>query len=157
MKHILVVGRIACGKTTLLQRLHDEQIHYKKTQAIEIYGDAIDTPGEYMEHKKLFHSLSVTCADADLVLMLQDCTDTETTYFPNMTSCLPIPVIGVVTKTDLGTPEQIRLAERLLEYAGVREVFHVSSYTDEGIRELREYLEDSGTVQEPEKTPGDPV
>ena len=140
-KHILVIGRIGCGKTTLLQRLHDEEIHYKKTQAIEIYGDAIDTPGEYMEHKKLFHSLSVTCTDADIALMLQDCTDTETTYFPNMTSSLPIPVIGIVSKTDLGTPEQIALAERLLEYAGVGKIFHISAYTDSGIAELRDYLE----------------
>lgn len=31
MKHILVVGRTACGKTTLLQRLMEQPISYKKT------------------------------------------------------------------------------------------------------------------------------
>lgn len=140
-RHVLVVGRIACGKTTLLQRLHNEEIHYKKTQAIEIFGDAIDTPGEYMEHKKLFHSLSITAVDADIALMLQDCTDTETTYFPGMANSLPIPVIGVVTKTDLGTQEQITMADRLLEYAGVTKIFHVSSYNNDGIQELIDFLE----------------
>ena len=84
MRHIIVVGRTACGKTTLLQRLMEEPIEYKKTYAIEIYGDAIDTPGEYMDHKKLFHSLMVTCTNAEALVLLHDCTDSVSTFFPGM-------------------------------------------------------------------------
>ena len=138
MRHIIVVGRTACGKTTLLQRLMEEPIEYKKTYAIEIYGDAIDTPGEYMDHKKLFHSLMVTCTNAEALVLLHDCTDSVSTFFPGMATAFQIPVIGVVSKTDLGTEQDIRYGEEILKMAGADKVFHVSAYTDEGVKELRD-------------------
>ena len=140
MRHIIVVGRTACGKTTLLQRLMEEPIEYKKTYAIEIYGDAIDTPGEYMDHKKLFHSLMVTCTNAEALVLLHDCTDSVSTFFPGMATAFQIPVIGVVSKTDLGTEPDIRYGDEILKMAGADKVFHVSAYTDEGVKELRDYL-----------------
>ena len=140
MRHIIVVGRTACGKTTLLQRLMEEPIEYRKTYAIEIYGDAIDTPGEYMDHKKLFHSLMVTCTNAEALVLLHDCTDSVSTFFPGMATAFQIPVIGVVSKTDLGTEQDIRYGEEILKMAGADRVFRVSAYTDEGVKELREYL-----------------
>ncbi len=140
MRHIIVVGRTACGKTTLLQRLMEEPIEYRKTYAIEIYGDAIDTPGEYMDHKKLFHSLMVTCTNAEALVLLHDCTDSVSTFFPGMATAFQIPVIGVVSKTDLGTEQDIRYGEEILKMAGADKVFHVSAYTDEGVKELRDYL-----------------
>ena len=140
MRHIIVVGRTACGKTTLLQRLMEEPIEYKKTYAIEIYGDAIDTPGEYMDHKKLFHSLMVTCTNAEALVLLHDCTDGVSTFFPGMATAFQIPVIGVVSKTDLGTEQDIRYGEEILKMAGADRVFRVSAYTDEGVKELRDYL-----------------
>lgn len=140
MRHIIVVGRTACGKTTLLQRLMEQPIEYRKTYAIEIYGDAIDTPGEYMDHKKLFHSLMVTCTNAEALVLLHDCTDSVSTFFPGMATAFQIPVIGVVSKTDLGTEQDIRYGEEILKMAGADRVFHVSAYTDEGVKELRDYL-----------------
>ena len=140
MRHIIVVGRTACGKTTLLQRLMEQPIEYRKTYAIEIYGDAIDTPGEYMDHKKLFHSLMVTCTNAEALVLLHDCTDGVSTFFPGMATAFQIPVIGVVSKTDLGTEQDIRYGEEILKMAGADRVFRVSAYTDEGVKELRDYL-----------------
>lgn len=140
MKHILVVGRTASGKTTLLQRLMDQPISYKKTYAIEIVGDAIDTPGEYMDHKRLFRSLLVTCTEAEALVLVHDCTDTVSTFFPGMASAFQIPVIGVVSKTDLGDEQGIRYGEEILKLAGADKVYKVSSYSDEGIDVLREYL-----------------
>lgn len=140
MRHILVVGRTASGKTTLLQRLMDEPITYKKTYAIEIVGDAIDTPGEYMDHKRLFRSLLVTCTEAEALVLVHDCTDTVSTFFPGMASAFQIPVIGVVTKTDLGDEQGIRYGEEILKLAGADVVYKVSSYRDEGIAELRKLL-----------------
>ena len=140
MRHIIVVGRTACGKTTLLQRLMEQPIEYRKTYAIEIYGDAIDTPGEYMDHKKLFHSLMVTCTNAEALVLLHDCTDSVSTFFPGMATAFQIPVIGVVSKTDLGTEQDIRYGDEILKMAGADRVFHVSAYTDEGVKELRDYL-----------------
>ena len=42
---IMLIGPSAAGKTTLIQRLIDEEIKYDKTQAVEYIGNFIDTPG----------------------------------------------------------------------------------------------------------------
>ena len=34
MKKIMLIGRTGCGKTTLTQKLNDEEVRYKKTQAV---------------------------------------------------------------------------------------------------------------------------
>ena len=36
MKKLMLIGRVAAGKTTLTQALRGEQIHYCKTQYINI-------------------------------------------------------------------------------------------------------------------------
>jgi len=53
------------------------------------------------------------------------------------------PVIGIVTQIDAprANPER---AERWLRLAGCEDVFHVSSYTGEGIWQILEYLKDPG-------------
>ena len=43
MKRTMFIGAIACGKTTLTQRLENQQIKYNKTQAIEFSSNIIDT------------------------------------------------------------------------------------------------------------------
>ena len=48
---IMLIGPSAAGKTTLIQRLIDEEIKYDKTQAVEYIGNFIDTPGEYMQQR----------------------------------------------------------------------------------------------------------
>ena len=53
MKKVLLVGSVACGKTTLAQRLNGLVRSYKKTQSIEVIGHTIDTPGEYLERRSL--------------------------------------------------------------------------------------------------------
>ena len=45
MKKILLIGTVSCGKTTLSQYLSGMELVYKKTQALDVIGTAIDTPG----------------------------------------------------------------------------------------------------------------
>ena len=68
MKKIMLVGTVGCGKTTLCQKLNGIEQKYKKTQAIEVVNQTIDTPGEYFEHRSFLRSLMVTAVDVDLVL-----------------------------------------------------------------------------------------
>ena len=42
MKKLMMMGRIACGKTTLCQYLMGEALTYRKTQTVQLMGDAID-------------------------------------------------------------------------------------------------------------------
>ncbi len=142
MKRIMLVGRISCGKTTLGQRLYGQTLTYKKTQTIELVGEAIDTPGEYMENRKLMNSLIVSAVDADLAVLLQSCTDEDSSYSPGQASMFSCPVIGVVTKIDLAPDRQsVANAKELLELAGAEKVFAVSAITGEGMREFAEYLQ----------------
>lgn len=143
MKKLMMMGRIACGKTTLCQYLMGQELSYHKTQTVQIMGDNIDTPGEYVENRALMRGLTVTAVDADAVLFLQDCTDPECRYSPGQAAMYGRPVIGVVTKIDLAPGGQaLEDAKGLLEMAGADPVFFISSYTGEGIPALVDYLED---------------
>ena len=142
MKKIMLVGSVGCGKTTLCQRINRLEQSYKKTQAIEVINTTIDTPGEFLERRSCLGSLLVTSCEVDLVLFLLDATESRFMYSPAQATSFPVPVIGVVTKTDLATAEQRCDARALLELAGAERIFEVSSVDGEGIDELIDYLTD---------------
>ena len=131
MKRVIMIGRVSCGKTTLCQRLVGDPLVYKKTQTVEIIGQAIDTPGEYAENRRLMRGLTVTAVDADLIVFLQSCVDGECSFSPGPASMFGAPAVGVVTQTDLA-PDEASKAQK---------VFLVSSVTGEGIVEFAEFLQ----------------
>ena len=65
MKKIMFVGPVGVGKTTLTQRLKGLELSYFKTQAIEFYDAIIDTPGEFLQHRKYYNALNVTATEAE--------------------------------------------------------------------------------------------
>lgn len=140
MKRVLLVGSVSCGKTTLCQRLNGAIRQYKKTQTIEVMGQTIDTPGEYLERRQLFSALLVTAAETDLVLFLLDPTQDRYLYSPGLAGAFPVPVIGVVTKTDLANADQLLIGKERLELAGADPVLFVSAVTGEGIDALARLL-----------------
>jgi ethanolamine utilization protein EutP len=140
MKKLLMIGTVSCGKTTLSQYLSGMELVYKKTQALDVIGTAIDTPGEYLEHRAYMRNLMVLSADVDYVLFLMDPTQERFMYSPGHSASFPVPVIGVVTKIDIATPKQIADAREMLEITGADPIFSISSYTGEGISELLKYI-----------------
>ena len=140
MKKIMLVGTVGCGKTTLCQKLNGIEQKYKKTQAIEVVNQTIDTPGEYFEHRSFLRSLMVTAVDVDLVLFLIDATQSRYMYSPGQATAFPVPAVGVVTKIDLATEQEIQDSIELLELAGADPVFCVSSADGRGVEELLAYL-----------------
>lgn len=140
MKKILLVGTVACGKTTLCQRLNGLTQSYKKTQAIEVIGKTVDTPGEYMERRSLVRNLMLMAADVDLVLFLVDPTQEQYLNTPGLATGFPVPVIGVVSKTDLASERQILDALEVLEIIGAAPVFQISSVSGDGMQALLDYL-----------------
>ena len=127
---IMLIGPSAAGKTTLIQRLIDEEIKYDKTQAVEYIGNFIDTPGEYMQQRGYWGSLTITSHDADIIGLVQD-----------SSSEFEKPVVGVITKIDKddSNPKQAR---SYLELAGCTTIFEVSSYTGEGVEALSQGFHD---------------
>lgn len=142
MKKIMLIGRTACGKTTFCQALHRTSLCYKKTQAIEFINNTIDTPGEYVENRRLYGALIVTSADANIILLMQDCTGLECIFAPSFSSMFNgKPVIGVVSKIDnANDEEQILQAEEKLKLAGAEKIFRISSVEGIGIEKFEEYL-----------------
>ena len=140
MKRILLIGKSMCGKTTLTQRIHGLDIKYEKTQMLTYSNDILDTPGEYMENRMLYKALIVSSYDCDVIGMVQACDEEHNVFPPGFSTAFTKPVIGIVTKTDLGgNPEK---AKEILEMAGAEKVFIVSAYENKGVEELVKYLED---------------
>ncbi|MDR2551590.1 MAG: EutP/PduV family microcompartment system protein [Treponema sp.] len=137
---LLVAGPVFSGKTTLCRNLANLPQVYVKTHAIEIVGNAIDTPGEYIENRCLWHRLKVTSCDAELVLFLQDAVNLNFYFVPGQASMFNCPVAGVVTKKDLAGPAALEQAGELLTLAGASPCFTVSLLSGEGMDVLREFI-----------------
>lgn len=140
MRKIILIGNIACGKTTLCQRINGMAMDYKKTQAPEVYGQTIDTPGEYLENRALTRNLVVTALEADVVVFVVDATQERYMFSPGQSNSFAQTVIGVVSKIDIATEKQRNTARQLLELAGAQRIFELSSRTGEGVEDFLQYL-----------------
>ena len=140
-KTIILIGRSAAGKTTFCQYINKEDLIYHKTQTVQVInGNIIDTPGEYLERGRMRGALTVASVDADIILLVQDATENGTMFPPAYTSSFAKPSIGLVTKEDIATKEQIENAVHFLEMAGVDKVFVISSTKGTGFDKLFEYI-----------------
>jgi ethanolamine utilization protein EutP len=141
LKKLILIGRVAAGKTTLMQALKGEQLSYCKTQYVYYTDTIIDTPGEYTENGRLASALALYTYEADVVGLLISSNYPYNPFPPNCTTSCNRDVIGLVTGVDKpdGNPERV---ERWLRLAGCKTVFHISSYTGEGIRDVIAYLDD---------------
>lgn len=140
MKKIMLIGRTGCGKTTLTQKLNNEEVKYKKTQAVSYKNRIIDTPGEYVENKMYYKSLLVLSADAKIIVLVQAATDEVTLFPPKFATMFPKKeVIGLVTKTDLENVN-VERSKRILLEAGATEVFTIGLNDEEGLETIRKRL-----------------
>lgn len=146
MKRFLLIGKSGSGKTSLLQRLYGRELEDQKTQTVESFGASIDTPGEYLERKNLFHALVVTAVDCDEILLVQAVDDADSSFPPGIDACLNRPVTGVVTKTDLvDDGARLDAAAAQLREAGASRIVSVSAKTGAGLEALRTVVfEESG-------------
>ena len=142
MKKIMFVGPVGVGKTTLTQRLKGLELTYYKTQAVEFHDTIIDTPGEFLQHRRYYSALNVTGADADVIGLLVAASNQMQTFPQGFSSLFNQEVIGIVTKIDMADKEeQIEKARRQLKAAGAKEIFEISATENEGIDRLQAYLE----------------
>lgn len=141
-KKVMLVGETDVGKTTMCQYLSNDKFLDKKTQSIRIVdGRIIDTPGEFVERRSRYCMLQVSSADADVVLLLKDPQREQSHIAPGFASMFSKPVIGVITKKDIATPQMLDDAAEVLERAGVCKVFAVSSINGDGYYELLSYID----------------
>lgn len=141
MKQVIFIGQTGCGKTTLCQKLNEQKLRYKKTQAVEFYGTSIDTPGEYMENPRFYNALHVTSAEAKIIALIADPTRDYQAIPPAFAGSFAKKVIGIVTKIDIAEPKAVEKAVEELKRAKAEPVFLVDTIAGTGIRELEDYLE----------------
>ena len=84
MRKLILMGRSESGKSTLIQALRHEEIHYHKTQYIDYRESIIDTPGEYIEEKQLGGALAVYSCEADIIGILISATEPFCLFPPNV-------------------------------------------------------------------------
>ena len=142
MKKIIFMGKSRSGKTTLCQKLHDLSVQYRKTQAVEQYTKAIDTPGEYLENRHYYSALIVSAADAKVIGIIADPLESENYIPPAFAMTFSRPVIGIITKIALASPKQIHQAETALKNGGITEIFKIDSLQNIGLKPLFSYLEE---------------
>ncbi|WP_372995924.1 EutP/PduV family microcompartment system protein [Lutispora sp.] len=140
MKKIILIGKSGSGKTTLTQKLLNQSSEYKKTQSIEYYNTIIDTPGEYLQNRNYYKALLVSSMESDAILLLQAAYDTDCFFPPGFANMFNKPAIGVVTKIDIETRHMEKVIKCLLN-AGAKCIYKVSSYSEEGLDDLRKFLE----------------
>ena len=140
MKKTMLIGRTGCGKTTLTQKLMDEEVKYKKTQAVTYKSKIIDTPGEYVENKMYYKSLLVLSSDAKIIILVQSAVDGATLFPPKFSTMFPKKeVIGIITKVDLAEAD-IERSKRFLVDAGATEVFTIGLNDEEGLEAIKKRL-----------------
>ncbi len=142
-KAIMLVGKSQAGKTTLIQYLTNQQISYHKTQTVQVVaGQFIDTPGEYLEQRSNYGALSVTAADVDVIALVQSAFEEGIMFAPGFGGMFfGKPVIGIITKIDLASEEQLERTEKALRLAGAEICFKVSSITGQGMAEFNKWLQ----------------
>lgn len=138
-KKIMLVGRSGAGKTTLIQALNGKKIEYSKTQSINYYDYIIDTPGEYIETKRLGSALALYSYEADIVGLLVDAEEEYSLYSPCITCMCNREVIGIITKIN-NKNASLEKAESWLKIAGCNKIFKIDSPKGEGIADLKRYL-----------------
>ena len=141
MKKIMLLGRVAAGKTTLTQALRGEEIKYFKTQYVNYMDTVIDTPGEYTERRETSGALALYAYEADVVGLVLSANEPYSIFSPCLTSMVNRETIGIITGIDKPDANVERVT-RWLKLAGCKKVFPVSSITGEGIKELADFLND---------------
>lgn len=140
-KRVILIGKSTAGKTTLCQCINHEELKYHKTQTVQIINkNMIDTPGEYLERTGFRGALVVTSTEADIILLVQDATEGGTMFPPMFNSMFAKPCVGIVTKADIASEEQVERAKKYLRIAGAGTLYVTSAVTGEGVDELVKQL-----------------
>lgn len=137
-----MIGAIEAGKSSLVRALIGDEQPARKTQALEYRDWVIDTPGEYSENPMFYRTLMATSLEAGIVVMVQDATRDRNYFPPGFSQGFPQSCVGVITKMDHPDADVQRAEQYLRQSLGDARIFRTSSVTNEGVPELRDFLQE---------------
>lgn len=141
MKKLFLMGRSEAGKTSLVQALKGEELHYLKTQYTNLSDNMIDSPGEYAESKRFSAALACFSFEGDVVGLVQAADEPYNLFGACLHTFIQRPLIGIITKTD--SPfANVPMIRQWMVNAGCDRIFLISNKTREGVDELIAYLEE---------------
>ncbi|WP_180489903.1 propanediol utilization protein PduV [Escherichia fergusonii] len=140
MKRMMLIGPSQCGKTSLTQWMRGETLRYQKTQAIVWTPATIDTPGEYLENRRLYSALLVSACEADVIALVLNANATWSPFSPGFTGPMNRPTIGILTKVDLADEQNVSRTEQWLKQAGAQQIFITSAVAKSGLDEIFTFL-----------------
>ena len=140
MKKVMLIGEWGSGKSTLIRALFDPGYVPRKVLALDFHRNFVNTPSEFLENRRFYPALITASADCDILAFVQDATRSTCQMPPAFAAMFNRRVIGVITKTDAPTANQLRARTFLLN-TGVKEIFSVSATQDTGLDELRAVFE----------------
>ena len=139
MKKMFLMGRSEAGKTSLIQAMNGEKLHYEKTQYTKVNNNMIDSPGEYAESKRFSVGLACFSFEADVVALVQSADEPFSLFGQCLQSFILRPLIGIITKAD-SPYANVPMVRLWMENAGCDRIFVVNNVTGEGVSELVDYL-----------------
>lgn len=138
-KPLMLIGPVGAGKSTLLRALDLCEGAVKKTEAMIYMDQAIDTPGEMITIPHFYSALILNSVRARLILFLMDAS--RPCQLPSrLALALKAPVLGIISKIDLGAEDNLRKARAALIGAGVKDIIEISSRTGQGLDELNKWI-----------------
>ena len=128
-KRIMILGPRESGKTLLANYFNEIDTPPRRTPHM-VYGkNTLDVPGSYIESNDMHKHLIAAQQDAYCVLMLCDPAARKRSYPPGFSKVFRVPVLGVITKADLGR-ERMEHCRGELAAAGVEQPFYEISLLD---------------------------
>lgn len=140
MKKVMVIGAVDSGKTSLLMVLNGESGEPSKTQTLQYKALSIDTPGEYIENRRMYNALLSTASEAGCIMFTQDSTVKKSIFPPGFARTFNCMSIGVITKID-HEKSDTENARKLLMNLGLKgPIFEISALSGEGIEALKSFI-----------------
>ena len=145
-----LIGGVGAGKTTLFNALCGNPEAARKTQALDYGpGGALDTPGEFVSHPRLYRALITSTDDVDTLVYVHSADAMECRLPPGLLDIhAGKRLIAVISKCDLPGVD-LPAIERLLRSHGIDgEIVHTASDDPASIERLRALLNARNPIED---------
>lgn len=145
-----LVGGVGAGKTTLFNALRGRKETPRKTQALDFdLCGAMDTPGEFISHPRLYRALITSTDNVDTLVYVHPADEFECRLPPGLLDIHSGKrLVGVISKCDLpaANPDVV---ERLMRSHGIRgDILRVAQGDPTSIERLRQVLHGRAPLEE---------